>query len=173
MRAAVTMAAAIALTASSAQAQPVCITTPEAEAMTLVALPTIIRQTGALCTARLPATSLLRQARGGFIDKFDAAADRAWPTARMAIGKLSDPAVSGLLESDFARPLLVTLVAPLIVGRIATADCPVIDRLATQLAPLPAANVAAVVVTTLRYLKAEKAKGRTVAVPDLPLCTGQ
>ena len=46
----------------------------------------------------------------------------------------------------------------------------VIDRLAMQLAPLPPRNMASVVVTALQYLKSEKARGRQVAVPDLPLC---
>ena len=124
-----------------------------------------------MCAARLPASSLLRQPSGGFIAKYDAAADRAWPAARGALTKLSDPVIVPLLDSDYARPLLTTLIAPLIVGQVQPSDCPVIDLLVTQLAPLPAQNTASIVVTTLRYLKAEKAKGRNVAVPDLPLCT--
>lgn len=59
---------------------------------------------------------------------------------------------------------------PFIVGRIGLEDCGVIDRLATQLAPLPPRNMASVIVTALQYLKSEKARGRQVAVPDLPLC---
>ena len=59
---------------------------------------------------------------------------------------------------------------PQIVGRIAPTDCGTLDRLATLLAPLPPRNAAGIVVTTLTWLKAEKAKGRNVAVPDLPLC---
>jgi hypothetical protein len=165
------LVAALALTASSAAAQNQCVTQPEAEALAQVALPGIIRSTGSVCAARLPASSLLRQPRGGFIAKYDVAADRAWPTARGALTKLSDPTVAPLLDSEYARPLLTTLIAPLIVGEIAASDCPVIDALLTQLAPLPAQNTASIVVTTLRYLKAEKAKGRNVAVPDLPLCT--
>jgi hypothetical protein len=172
MKAALALAMSLALAASPAVAQTRCLTQPEAEALTQVALPGIIRQTGTVCAARLPATSLLRQSGGAFVAKYDAAADRAWPTARAALVKLSDPMVTSLLDSDYARPLLVTMVAPLIVGRIATEDCPTIDTLVTNLAPLPAQNAASIIVTTLRYLQAEKAKGRGVAVPDLPLCPG-
>lgn len=159
------------LSASSAEAQTRCITTPEAEAMTLVALPDIIQQTGIVCATRLPATSLVRRTDSDFLAKYQSAADRAWPNARAAIVKLSDPMIDSLLQSEFARPLLTAALAPVLVGRINPADCGTIDRFVTQLAPLPPANTAGVIVTTLRYFKAEKAKGKAINVPDLPLCT--
>ncbi|WP_322963744.1 hypothetical protein [Sphingomonas fuzhouensis] len=153
-----------------ATAQRACITTPEAEAMTLVAMPDILRETGRVCGARLPAGSLIRGG-GSLISKYESAADQAWPAAKAAIVKLSDPAIDTLLQSDYARPLLTSLLVPFIVGRIGLEDCGTIDRLVTQLAPLPPRNMAGVVVTALQYLKTEKARGRQVAVPDLPLCT--
>jgi hypothetical protein len=153
-----------------AAAQNGCITAPEAEAMTLVAMPDILRETGRVCAARLPANSLIR-GNGTLIAKYETAADQAWPSARAAIVKLSDPAIDTLLQSDYARPLLTSLLVPFIVGRIGLEDCGTIDRLVTQLAPLPPRNMASVVVTALQYLKTEKARGRQVAVPDLPLCT--
>ncbi|WP_454280763.1 hypothetical protein [Sphingomonas sp. Marseille-Q8236] len=149
--------------------QHACITAPEAEAMTLVAMPDILRETGRVCAGRLPATSLIRGG-GTLISKYEGAADQAWPAARAAIVKLSDPAIDTLLQSDYARPLLTSLLVPFIVGRIGLEDCGTIDRLVTQLAPLPPRNMASVVVTALQYLKTEKARGRQVAVPDLPLC---
>ena len=59
---------------------------------------------------------------------------------------------------------------PLPVGRIARSDCGPIDPPVTLLEPLPPRNTAGIVVATLQYLKAEKAKGGRVSVPDLPLC---
>lgn len=162
--------AAVALLASPVQAQTRCITTPEAEAMTLVALPDIIQQTGIVCASRLPAASLLRRTDSDFLAKYRDAADRAWPNARAAIVKLSDPMIDSLLQSEFARPLLTAALGPVLVGRINPADCGTIDRFVTQLAPLPPVNTAGVIVTTLRYFKAEKAKGKAITVPDLPLC---
>lgn len=156
---------------TSAIAQTPCLTAPEAESIALVALPDILRETGRICT-NLPANSVLRRGSGPFVAKYQAEADRAWPAARAAITKLSDPAVEMLLLSDYARPLLTALLAPQITGRIALADCPTIDRLATLLEPLPARNTAGIVVATLQYLKAEKAKGKSAVanVPDLPVC---
>jgi hypothetical protein len=163
--------AAVALLASPAVAQQRCITGPEAEAMTLVAMPDIIRETGIVCAAQLPATSLVRRTSSPLLSRYQVEAERAWPAARAAIVKLSDPAVDALLDSAFARPLLTTLLVPQIVGRIAVRDCATIDHLVTLLEPLPPRNTAGIVVETLRYLKADKARRGVVAVPDLPLCT--
>lgn len=171
MRRVVLALAAASMTVAPASAQTHCITTSEAEAMTLVALPDVITQTGIVCVGRLPETSLIRDPSSRLVRKYAAEAERAWPTARAAIVKLSDPAVDALLDSEFARPLLTSLLVPLLVGRIAPSDCATIDRLVTLLEPLPPRNTAGIVVATLQYLKAEKAKGSRVSVPDLPLCT--
>jgi hypothetical protein len=164
------LACLLALVATPVNAQPRCVTDAEAQAFASVAMPEIIRETGRICATALPVTSLVRRTTGPFLAKYDAEADRAWPLARRAIVKLSDPAMELLVQSDFARPLITSLLAPQLVGRIAVSDCPTIDRLTALLEPLPPRNTAGIVVTTLRYLKAEKAKGRPVDVPDLPLC---
>ncbi len=163
---------AIAVAAMPVQPPRPCLTDPEAQSMVLVAMPDILRETGRLCAARLPATSPIRQADGAMVARYQAAADQAWPAARAAIVKLSDPAVDMLLQSDYARPLLTSIIVPLIVGRIAMRDCGSIDRLVTNLAPLPPRNTAGVVITALQYLKRQKASGKAADVPDLPLCPG-
>lgn len=171
MKALATLAAAAALLAAPpAAAQARCLSAADAEAIALVALPDIIRDAGTVCAA-LPASSLLRRTDGKFIAKYEAEAERAWPAARTAIAKLSDPAVELLLLSEYARPLLSSLFAPQITGRINPEDCPTLDRLVTLLEPLPPRNTAGVIVTTLQYLKAERAKGRAKDAPDLPICT--
>ena len=162
--------ATAALLASPAPAQRACVTTAEAEAFALVAMPQIVRETGRVCSARLPTGSLVRRTAGPFLTKYDAAADAAWPRARAALGKLSLGMADMLLESDFARPVIVSLIVPQLVGRIALTDCGTIDRLVTQLEPLPPRNVATVLVTSLSYLKAQRAKGQRIDAPDLPLC---
>lgn len=159
-----------ALLASPAPAQRPCVTGPEAEALALVAMPQVIRETGRVCAGRLPAGSLMRRGDGAFAAKYDAAADQAWPRARAVVGKLALGLADTLLESDFARPLLVSLVAPQLVGRIDVADCGTIDRLVAQLEPLPPHNVASMVVTSLAYLKKQRAEGKRIDAPDLPLC---
>lgn len=163
-RALVALAAMASGTAAAAQPVP-CLTSADAEAITLVALPEIIRDAGRVCAA-LPSSSLLRRADGKFIAKYDAEADRAWPTARGAIAKLSDPAVELLLMSNYSRAMLTSVFAPQITGGIEPDDCPTVDRMVTLLEPLPPRNTAALVVTTIQYMRAKKVKG----VPPLPLC---
>ncbi len=166
------LALMLALAAAPPQPARPCLTDTEAQAMVLVAMPDILRETGRLCAPRLPATSPIRQADGALVGRYQAAADQAWPGARAAIVKLSDPTVDILLQSDYARPLLTSIIVPLIVGRIAIGDCATIDRLVTNLAPLPPRNTAGIVITTLHYLKRQKASGKAADVPDLPLCPG-
>ena len=142
-----------------------CLTAGEAEAVALVALPEVIRQAGAACATELPPSSLLRRTDSAMLARYDAEAERAWPAAKGAIVKLSGPEANALLGSSLARPLLTTLIAPLIVGRVATKDCGTIDRLVTALEPLPPRNTASVLVTALQHLAAKN--------PDaarLPLC---
>lgn len=161
----------LALLAAPTQAAEPCVTGAEAQALATVALPDIIRQTGTICAGRLPADSLLRRSDSAMAKRFDAEADRAWPAARGALAKLSDPAAASLLDSRFARPLLSTLVTPLIVGRIAIKDCGTIDRLVTLLEPLPPRNVAGVIVTALQYLRNETPPaGTRNPVASVPLC---
>ena len=168
MSATLAWAAAVALI-TAPPAPPPCLTAPEAEALASVALPEIIRGAGTACAAVLPAASLVRQPDSPIIKRYDVEADRAWPAARAAIVKLSDPAVESLLQSQYARGVLATLVTPLLVGRIAPKDCGTIDRLVTLLAPLPPRNTAGVVVSALQYLKADPKNGKQIAA-NLPLC---
>jgi len=163
---------ALSVIASPVSAQTPCLNQAEAESIALVSLPVIIRDAGRVCAA-LPATSLLRRTSGPFIARYDAEADRAWPAARQAIAKLSDPSVELLLMSDYARPMLTSLFAPQITGRLQARDCPTLDRLVTLLEPLPARNIAGIVVATLQYIKAEHARGAMRDAPDLPICAAK
>jgi hypothetical protein len=170
VRVAATLALAATL-ATPAAAQRGCVTRTEAESLTLAVLPDVILEAGRVCAASVPATSLLRRQAGPFIAKYRVAADAAWPAAVRAATKFTDPSAASLLQSGFARPLLATVVAPLILGQVQAGDCPAIDRFATLLEPLPPRNVAGLVVTALTWLKGERARGRRVDVPDLPLCS--
>ncbi|WP_419808205.1 hypothetical protein [Sphingomonas sp.] len=167
-----TAIAALMLATAAAPAQQPCLSPPEAESLAAVALPEIMRQTGTVCAAQLAAASPLRRRPNPLLQRYQAEADRAWPAARAAIVKLSNPTAEALLGSDYARPLLASLVAPLIVGRINPRDCPTIDRLVTLLEPLPPRNTAGVIVAALRYAKRAQPGDRN-PVAALPLCLAE
>ena len=148
-----------------------CLTQGEAESAVLVAMPELLRQTGSICSGQLPASSLVRLSTSPLLSRYQIEADRAWPAARAALVKLSDPQADALLDSQFARPLLLTLVVPLITERIATTDCRTIDRLVTALEPLPPRNTAAAVVTAIGYFATRKPMaGARNQLAGLPLC---
>ena len=164
------LAAALSVAAGAQPAPRACLTTGEAEAVVAVALPDVLRQAGVRCAATLSADSPLRRP-GEWLRRYDTAADAAWPAARAAIVKLSDPIAATLLDSQYARPLLGTLVGPLIAARLPLEDCGTLDRLVMLVAPLPPRNVAGlVVVAAQRARQVRPSPGTSNPVASLPLC---
>ncbi|RIA45839.1 hypothetical protein DFR49_0367 [Hephaestia caeni] len=167
---------ALVATSSAAAAATPCVTTAEAESIALVAMPEIIRQTGQACAAMLPATALIRQTSGAFLAQYDSAANRAWPQAQAALAKVAGPDMAPLLQSEFTRPLLVSLLAPALVGQIQTRDCGAIDHMITLLQPLPPRNIAGLVVSALELIREKQDAGvldTRLPTLDLPLCPAQ
>jgi len=171
MKALATLSALTMLVATpiAAQAQTPCVTTPEATSIALVALPEVIRQVGTICAARVPATSLLRQTSGSFIARYQAEADRAWPDARAALGRVAGPDVAPLLQSDFSRPMLVSLLAPALVDAVQPKDCADIDHIVTLAQPLPPKNAAGLIVATLKLTRDKQAQFGNATL-DIPIC---
>ena len=167
------IAAALALcgmlTATTASAQTPCVTTPEATSIALVAMPEVLRQVGQICAARIPAGSLLRQQGGPFISRYQAEADRAWPAARLALGRVAGPDVAPLLQSDFTRPVLVSLLAPALVEVVQPKDCSEIDRIVTLAEPLPPRNAAGLIIATLKLTRDKQAQFGNATI-DIPIC---
>lgn len=157
------------LSTGAAQAATPCVTTPEATAIAQVALPEVIRQVGQICAAQVPASSLLRQTGGPFITRYQAEADRAWPAARAALGRVAGPDVAPLLQSDFTRPMLVSLLAPALVDIVQPGDCREVDRIVTLAQPLPPANAAGLIVATLKLTRDKQAQFGNQTL-DIPIC---
>jgi hypothetical protein len=169
------VATALALVAQSAVAEAAapCATPTEATAITAVAMPEIIRQVGQICANRLPASALLRQPAGPFFAKYQAEADRAWPAARTALARIGGPQVAPLLQSEFTRPLLTSLLAPALIGTVDPGDCTEVEHIAEQVEPLPARNTAELIVSTLQLVREKQAEfgtGDTSRTLDIPIC---
>lgn len=162
-------AALTGLTANAAAAQTPCVTTPEATSIALVAMPEVLRQVGQMCAARVPAASLLRQTSGPFLSRYQVEADRAWPAARVALGRVAGPDVAPLLQSDFTRPMLVSLLAPALVQVVQPKDCSEIDRIVTLAQPLPPRNAAGLIVATLKLTRDKQAEFGNATI-DIPIC---
>jgi len=173
----------MALGATSAQAAevaPACVTHGEAVSLVLVLAPEAIKAAGTACTQVLPATALVRQTHGAYLQGFQAEADRAWPQAKTGIGKLAAGSgkdgegaetgklIAAMLDSDQIRPMVIAMLAPELAKAIKPKDCGMIDHVLTQLAPLPATNFAELIVTILEMVDKDNiAKGKK---RDLPIC---
>jgi len=164
-----TLAAAALLSASAANATTPCVTTPEATSIALVAMPAAIRQVGQICATQLPATSLLRQPGSAFLARYQAEADRAWPTARAALARVAGPDIAPLLQSDFTRPMLVSLLAPALTDFVQPKDCADLDRIVTLAQPLPPQNAAGLIVATLKLTRDKQAQFGNQTL-DIPIC---
>lgn len=169
------MASSMALAAlgiGSAQAAPVaqpCVSTPEAEALVITAMPSLLATLRLICTPGLPADALILQPNSEFLGKYQAASDGAWPAARTGLGKIGGPDVQSLLDSDFARPALASMIGPLFAANFRPQDCAPTNRLVTMLAPLPPRNAAAAFVAFLQM--ANERKRQEPAKKDLlPIC---
>jgi len=165
-----TTLAALALaglsTSAAAQAATPCVTTPEATAIALVAMPAAIRQVGQICASQLPSNSLLRQPGSA---RYQTEADRAWPAARAALSRVAGPDIAPLLQSDFTRPMLVSLLAPALTDFIQPKDCADLDRIVTLAQPLPPQNAAGLIVATLKLTRDKQAEFGTQTL-DIPIC---
>lgn len=158
---------ALLATAGTAQAQTAaCVTRSEAEALVLFVAPDLIRQTGQRCAAVLPASAMLRQPSSAFLAKYEAESPRAWPQARQALVKIAGPDAAQMLDSAFAKPMIGTLVAPLVTGNLQDKDCATVERALTLVQPLPARNTAALLVL---FAEADAASPRPMM--RLPICT--
>jgi hypothetical protein len=158
--------AALIATGGTAQAQTAaCVTRTEAEALVLFVAPDLIRQTGQRCATTLPASALLRQNSGALIAKYEAESERAWPQARKALLKIAGPDASQMLDSAFAKPMIGTLVAPLVTGNLQDKDCATVERAMSLVQPLPARNTAALLVL---FAQADAASPRPMM--RLPIC---
>jgi hypothetical protein len=154
---------ATSVQAAEAAARP-CVTPAEAWGLVLFIAPDAIKAVGETCTSVLPADALLRQTSGAFIDKYRAEQDSAWPSAKAALAKIGGDEMKPALENDTFKPMIGSLVAPMITKDIKPKDCTQINRIVTLIAPLPPSNAAELIVT-LMQLGGEKKE-----TSKLPVC---
>ncbi len=131
--------------AQAEQASRNCVTMAEAESLFLFVAPEMLQRAGQLCANNLPANAMLRRLPAPFLAKYHAESRGAWPTAKRAIAKIQ-PEATSMLDSDFAAPLVGTMMTELLVKEIRAQDCPTINRAVTLMEPLPARNLAGLAV---------------------------
>lgn len=135
--------------ADTAQKKP-CITNAEAQALFAAIAPAAIKAISGACSATLPPTAYLRVRGDALVHRYQLAAAPAKPAAAAAFGKLSG-------AEDQATPEMFDLFAGPMIGALVTKDikpdtCEKVDRFAALLDPLPAANLAGIVVAVFELM---------------------
>lgn len=157
-----------------------CVTAQQASGLMLVLLPGALRAMQRVCATRLPDSALLRRMPPALLSKYETAAAGAWPRATEAIRAISGQSLDAS-QVAMVRPMLDAMAAPMLAEVIQPDICPTANRVATLLEPLPAENLAGLVVTYVELRAAEKARearesGTTPApatrsrVPDVTIC---
>lgn len=153
-----------ASSAASAQSARPCLTSGEAEALFQVMLPDMIREMGRVC-ATLPANAFLRRPSAAFMARVNAGVAPAMPAAQAGIRKLLGPEGQFIADSQFAIPAVRAIIAPAIAQEVKPADCPGLDKIVSNLAPLPPRNLAAVFAALLQLSQNDEKRA-----PRLPIC---
>ncbi len=120
------------------------------------------------CGPLLPANALLRRPVGQLTAKYAADSEAAWPRAKEGLRKLLGPQGGAMVDSELARPMVTSMIAPILAREVKAKDCPNIDRVLKLIDPLPAKSTAALVIALLDISGATKPKAGRRA--DFTLC---
>lgn len=137
LAAAVLTALPLHATAATADA---CLTRVEAKSIGMFILPDTIIAFREKCRSALTADAYINQPQAA--ERFRAEAERRWPTARAAFGKMAgDSNVLKLIGEEATRKLLIGSVAEGVAKDVKPKSCAGIDRMLEALDPLPPANL--------------------------------
>ncbi len=161
-------AAAIGLMASSAQAAAAdarsCLTRAEATNLAVAMLPDLLDAISKKCATALPEAATLRAGLPPLLERYRPAADAAWPKALLVIGKAAGDTLQGI-DPKLIRPMIGPMLGDMFGSSIKPADCPQIDRVVTDLAPLPPANIADLAITLVEIGQKSGKKSELVICP--------
>jgi hypothetical protein len=151
--------------AAPAQKPAQCLTAEEAGGLVTYALPSTIRGISQQCSKTLPATASLVQGGPVLAAKYQNEADLAWPQARKAFDKLAGSEVMSVMSDEGAKALLSGVMEAAMSQQIKPSDCATVDRLVNALQPLPARNLADLVIILM-----ELGRKNSSAKPPIHIC---
>lgn len=171
LKAAATLAALSAISgqATAQIGQQKCLTPTEAEAVTTYLLPDLVRTLAKRCAVALPPTASLIQSGTIVAARYQVEADAAWPAARSGFDKLTGLPISTMLGERGLKPLLGPFLETGATTNIKSDDCAKADRLVDILQPLPARNMAMLIVTLSEFGSAKTARWPVKICPNSAL----
>lgn len=151
--------------AAPAQKAAQCLTADEAGGLVTYALPSTIRGISQQCSKTLPATASLVQGGPVLAARYQNEADLAWPQARKAFDKLAGAEVTSVMSDEGAKALLSGVLEAAMSQQIKPSDCVTVDRLVSALQPLPARNLADLVIILMELGRKDNA-----TKPPIQIC---
>lgn len=148
-----------ALLAAAPAAEPAkrpCLTQAQVEAMTLFALPPLLEGAAKACAPALPANSYLMNRGRTLAQSLAAEGPTHWAAAGPAVAMLGGKEFPAGLSETTARGLIHDLVLNGLSTAKGREQCGRIDRAADLLSPLPARNLAGLVVLGVEIATIEK-----------------
>lgn len=152
-----------AITADQRSHTP-CINGMDAEALTIYSLPNLLTTARNNCSGILPSGARLMNPDPAKTAEYRAAADAGWPDAKRVINKIAANRLPTGMSDDFLRPMTDALVSGLIAQKLKPENCGLIDKLYTDLEPLPPRNLASFTVTLMQLAAKESADSK------FPIC---
>lgn len=127
--------------AQAAQAQQ-CLTRTEVHGLVGYVLPRVLSSATTTCGANAPASSFFRTRAPQLVGELEVGRDALWPLARKSFGKMSGKGESmDALPDVLMKPVLDQVIDEKVGPSITKTNCADIERIASPMSPLPAANV--------------------------------
>lgn len=142
------LAASLIAGTTASVAQPAagpCLQPREAEDLVLFVLPALVDAMRRKCGPLLPAGATLTRSGSVIASRYRADSDAAWPSAKIAFGKISGGESLTFLSEELNRKIIEEASSAAIVADFKAKDCAMVDRFLGALEPLPARNVAQLV----------------------------
>lgn len=141
-----------------------CLSVVQAEALVTYLLPIAVETSRTQCSASLPATASLLKRNSEQLAKYRAASEDAWPQAKSAVSVLAGEKLPPEIDDSLLRPIAEAMFSKMIGDEIKTKDCIIIDKIYSDLEPMPSSNLASLAITIAQA--ATKADEKR----DIPIC---
>lgn len=135
---------------AQAQDNRKCLQPGQAEALITYVLPKAIEAAQSKCSSVLPAESSLMESDSDRLSEYQTASDAAWPKAKEAVSAISGDKLPADIDDALLKPLTDSIFTGMISDEIKPKDCPTIDKIYSDLAPLPSSNIASLTVTIIQ-----------------------
>jgi len=141
-----------------------CLTIEQAEALVTYLLPKGVEASRTQCADSLPASSALMVSNSEQLAKYNAASEGAWPAAKSAVGVLAGDKLPTDIDDALLRPIADAMFTQMIAKEIKAKDCSLINKIYSDLEPMPPTNIASLAITIVQAATKDDEK------QDIPIC---